>query len=141
MITALEKYGQFSKCKEEVKAKLKEKLHLKSSKQTKIEEKKAKEEAEDKPAQLAAKRLEDRERWLKYQQTGKVASQAGEAQRQAIETAVGTGKKLSGTTALPPLPYEGKSIQEMTEHQRIERGAAVSVFLGFNCVVCEIRAR
>lgn len=127
MITALEKYAQFSKGKEEVKAKVKEKLHLKSRKQAELDAKKAKEEAEDKPAKLAAQRLKDREKWLKYQQDVKVAFQAGETERQAIKTAVGTGKKLSGSTTLPPLPYEGKSIQEMTEHQRIERGATLIV--------------
>ncbi|EGF98915.1 uncharacterized protein MELLADRAFT_68969 [Melampsora larici-populina 98AG31] len=137
MITALEKYGQFTKCKEEVKAKVKEKLHLRSRKQDEIDAKKAKEEAEDKPAQLAAQRLKDRERWLEYQQNAKVAFQAGEAERQAIKTAVGAGNKLNGSTTLPALPYDGKSIQEMTDHQRIERGAAVSVCLIFKIVKFE----
>ncbi|KAG0148808.1 hypothetical protein CROQUDRAFT_40836 [Cronartium quercuum f. sp. fusiforme G11] len=126
MIRGLERFAEISKCKEDVKAKFMERLHLSSRAQKNQEAKDAKDAADDLPAKLAAQRLKDHQDWIDRRQTAQLATQAGETQRQHIQDAVGRGNKLSPTTDLPSLPYEGIPKEEMTDHQRIERGAAVS---------------
>lgn len=100
---------------------LKEKLHL--GRRAKKEEVEAK---EDLPAQLAAQREKEHEAPLKSRKDGQLATQAGQLERQHLQSALGGAKKLEPHTRLPSLPHEGKTKEEMSEHERIERGAAVS---------------
>lgn len=121
MIGALEKYAKFTKKKSEVTTKIKR--FFRSDRERQEDEK---EQAQDRPAQLAAQHAQEHEEWKEASRVNRIARLAGDEERQRLEASVGlTGGKLKRSVGLSSLPHEGKRKEDMTDDERIERGAAL----------------
>jgi len=122
MIGALEKYAHFTKKKGEFKQMFKN--LWKHNKQE--SEAQAKEAREDQPAQQAAKLASDQGTWQESVRVNRLARVAGEEERERIKN-VGklSNGKVRNSVVLPSLPHEGKKKEDMTDDERVERGAAL----------------
>ncbi|KAI7962198.1 hypothetical protein MJO28_000292 [Puccinia striiformis f. sp. tritici] len=126
MIGALEQYAHFTKKKGEIKSKIKKLLkHGDHNAEAQAIEK---EKHEDRPAQLAAERISQEEKdWKERDRVNRLASSAGQEERERIKKQDGLEKgRLLKSAILPSLPHEGKAKEDMTDDERVERGAAVA---------------
>ncbi|KAA1127485.1 hypothetical protein PGTUg99_037188 [Puccinia graminis f. sp. tritici] len=125
MIGALEKYAHFNKKKAEMKAMMK-KLWKHNDQNPKAQAIK-KEKDEDRPAQLAAEKVShDQEYWKETVRVNRLARVAGEEERERIKKQGGLENgKLRKSAILHSLPHDGKKKEEMTDDERVERGAAL----------------
>ncbi|WAQ80869.1 hypothetical protein PtA15_1A207 [Puccinia triticina] len=126
MIGALEKYAHFSKKKAEMKAMMK-KLWKKHNDQDPEALAAEKEKNEDRPAQVAAEHASHQENWQETVRVNRLARVAGEEERERIKKQQGALKdgRLRNSVVLPSLPHEGKKKEDMTDDERVERGAAL----------------
>jgi hypothetical protein len=125
MIGALEKYAHFNKKKAEMKAMMKR--LWKHNDQNPEAQAIKKEKDEDRPAQLAAEKVSHQEIWKETVRVNRLARMAGEEERERIKKQGGLENgKLRKSAILHSLPHDGKKKEDMTDDERVERGAAVS---------------
>ncbi|MBW0510174.1 hypothetical protein O181_049889 [Austropuccinia psidii MF-1] len=122
IIGALEKYAIFTKKKEGIKARIRglfKHKHTDPSTAGKNEKHHHLAEAESQWEKAKAE-------WQETIRVNRLARAAADAERERIKKQGGLdGRKLKRDAVLGSLPYEGKKIEEMSDDERIERGAAL----------------
>lgn len=125
MIGALEKYAHFTKKKGELKRMFRN-LWSKHKDQDPEAQAIEKDKKDDQPAQLAAQLAAHKGNWEETVRVNRLARVAGEEERERIKKLEGLENgKVGSAVVLPSLPHEGKKKEDMTDDERVERGAAL----------------
>lgn len=135
IIGALENYAKLTQKKADLKSKLQNLFHWHHHDQAAGNETESTRPAHKNVVERDSNRHEEERIKLKgvHEETkraNEIVSRAGEFEREQISGRL-NGKKLLSNIELHPLPYENKQNEEMNDDEKIERGAAVRVFIGF----------